>query len=86
MGLREGIPYGDHKVGFAIDLDCVAYFDEMVQSSSHKNKNKVKNETSLGENRKAPLDDKIVKIKDESTGENLSEVPKDGGLEFLPVQ
>lgn len=58
MGLCEGIPSGDHEEWFAIDLDCVAYFGKTALSSSCKikNKNKTKNEISLGENQKEPSD------------------------------
>lgn len=87
MQLHEGIPIGDHKAGFSIDLDCASYFRETLSSSSHKNKDKhkIKNDTSLGENWKAPFDNKKIKIKDVFGGENLFEAPKDWGLDFLPV-
>lgn len=49
MGLHEGIPSGDHKLGLSIDLDCMTYFGETAPFSSCKNKNKMKNEMSLGE-------------------------------------
>lgn len=39
MRLRKGIPYGDHKVGFTIDIDNMAYFGESILPSSHENKN-----------------------------------------------
>lgn len=45
----------------------------------------MKNKQSLGENHKAPSDQEKVKIKDVSNSENLFEAPKDGGLEFLPI-
>lgn len=53
MGLHEGIPSGDHMVGFTIKLDYVAYFGEVILSSSRKsenNKSKNKNNRSSGEN------------------------------------
>lgn len=53
LGLHEGIPSGDNKVGFAIELNYATYFGEFVLSSSHKSENeksKNKNNSSLGEN------------------------------------
>lgn len=86
MGLHEGIPGGDHKARFTIDLNSTTYFKEIVQPSSRKsNKNNTRKGTSLGENRKAPSDKTKVKRKDIFEGENLFEVPKDGGLEFFPI-
>lgn len=60
IGLRKGILSGDHMAIFSTNLDCAAYFGEIALSSSckMKSKNKTKNDTSLGENRKAPFDDK----------------------------
>jgi len=81
MGLREGIPSRDHKVGYIMDLDSTTYFGDSTPPSSHKSENEKKR--SPGENWKAPLDHKKVKIKDVSEGENLFEEPKDGGLDVL---
>lgn len=39
MGLREGIPSGDHKVGFIIELNTTTYFGEVAPPSSHKSAN-----------------------------------------------
>lgn len=92
LGLREGIPQGDHKAGFSIDLDSIAYFGESTPSSSHQNekrKEKIKNQKnrSLSENRKALSDHTKVKIKDVPAGENLSEAPKGGRVDIpLSIQ
>lgn len=37
--LHEDITQGDHKEGFSIDLDSIAYFGESTTSSSYKIKN-----------------------------------------------
>lgn len=86
-GLREGIHHGDHKASFIIDLDVAAYFSETIPPSSRKNeKNKIKNEWSLGENHKAPSNqEKVKRNLDLSKGENLSKAPEDGGLNCLPI-
>jgi len=82
MGLREGIPLGDHKAGFVMELEPTAYFGENAKSSSRKSANK---ERSLGENHTvAPPNHKIVKIKDVSKGENPTVAPEDGGFD-LPL-
>lgn len=61
MGLRDGIPLVDHKVGFVMELEQTAYFGENTKSSSLKSKNK---ERSLGENHTVvPPNHKIVKTK-----------------------
>ncbi|GLJ30928.1 hypothetical protein SUGI_0616090 [Cryptomeria japonica] len=92
LGLQEGIPQGDHKAGFAIDLDSTTYFGESTPSSSHekeKEKEKEKNQKnrSLSENRKALSNHTKVKIKDVPTGENLSEAPKGGRVDIpLSIQ
>jgi len=89
MELHDRIPSGDHKVGFIIEFDNAKYFREFFPPSSRKSdkneKNKNKKNSSLGENRKAPLNHEKLKIKDISKGENLFEVPKDGGLDSLPI-
>lgn len=55
--------------------DILVQFGESTPSSSHKNENeKNENNKSLGENRKASLDIKKIKINDVSKGENLFEV------------
>jgi len=82
MGLREGIPLGDHKADFVMELEPTAYFGENAKSSSRKTKNK---ERSLGENHTvAPPNHKIVKTKDVSNGENPTMAPEDGGFD-LPL-
>lgn len=88
MGLREGIPSGDHKAWFSIELNYAAYFGEAILSFSHKSENeKIKNENNRSslENWKTPADHEKVKIKDVSEGENLFEVPKDEGLDCIPI-
>lgn len=87
--LHTNIPEGDHKSGFSIDLNTMAYFRESTPSSSRKSENKRKKEKnqkdrSLGENRKAPLDHEKVKTKGIFEGENLSEAPEDGRLDIPP--
>jgi len=82
MGLQDGIPLGDHKSGFVMQLEQTAYFGENAKSSNRKSNNK---ERSLGENHTvAPLDHKIVKTKDISKGENLIVAHEDGGFD-LPL-
>ena len=89
--LCEGMPWGDHKSGFSIDLNIMAYFGESTLPSSRKNENhgkKKKNNKnrSLGENRKVPLDQEKVKIKDVSKGENLFKASEDGRLDIPPLR
>jgi len=82
MGLREGIPLGDHKAGFVMELEPMTYFGGNAKSSSRKSTNK---ERSLGENHTmAPPDHKIVKTKDVSKSENPTVAPEDGGFD-LPL-
>ena len=40
--LCEGMPQGDHKSGFSIDLNTLAYFGESTTSSSRKSENQEK--------------------------------------------
>jgi len=83
MGLREHLPKGDHKAGFAIKLNTVAYFGEGAKPSSRKNI-KIK-KGSEGENHRAAVSDhKTVKRKDVSEGENPTVAPDDGMLDTLP--
>jgi len=83
LELRDHIPTGDHRAGYAIELNEKAYFGESAKPFSHKNI-KIK-ERSNGENRSAVvLDHQNSKNKDVSNGENLLEVPKDGRLDPLP--
>lgn len=49
MGLQEGIPSGDHKVGFIIKLDNTTYFGDSTPPSSRKSEKNKKNR-SLVEN------------------------------------
>lgn len=58
MGLRDRVPSGDHKDGFTIDLDTTAYYGDSTFPSSCKTK-EVKKNKFVGENRKAPIDNKI---------------------------
>ena len=45
--LCEGMPHGDHKSGFSIDLNIMAYFGESTPSSSHKIET-IKKNTKVG--------------------------------------
>jgi len=82
MELRDHLPTGDHKYGFAIELNIMAYFREGAKPSSRKN---IKIKTgSDGENYFAAVSDpKIVKIKDASDGWNPIVAPDDGRLDTL---
>jgi len=83
LDLRDHIPTGDHKDGYAIELNEKTYFGERSKPFSHKNI-KIK-EQSNGENRSAAvLGHQNSKNKDVSNGENLFEVLKDGRLDPLP--
>lgn len=83
LGIRDHLPPGDHKSGFLIELNDMAYFGESANPFSHKNI-KIINRSN-GENHSvAVLDPKIVKRNDASDGENLSEAPDDGRIDTLP--
>ncbi|GLJ21626.1 hypothetical protein SUGI_0402520 [Cryptomeria japonica] len=85
LGIRDDLPPGDHKEGYTIELNNMAYFGEGVGPSSRKNVKIRTNQGSYGENHTVALSDpKKVKRKDVSEGENLSEAPEDGRLDILP--
>lgn len=48
--MHEGLPYGDHKVSFAIDLDRVTYFGEASSSSSQGDREEDENKRSKSRN------------------------------------
>lgn len=37
LGIRDHLPLGDHKIGFPIELNDMAYFGESATRFSHKN-------------------------------------------------
>ncbi|GLJ55837.1 hypothetical protein SUGI_1198920 [Cryptomeria japonica] len=86
LGIRDDLPPGDHKAGYTIELNSMAYFGEGVGPSSRKNVKIRTNQGSYDENHTVALSDpKKVKRKDISEGENLSEAPEDGRLNILPT-
>lgn len=86
LGIQDDLPLGEHKEGYTIELNSMAYFGEGVGPSNRKNVKIKTNQGFYNENHIVALSDpKKVKRKDVSKGENLSKAPKDGRLDILPT-
>lgn len=49
LGVREGFPQGDHKAGFAIDLNRMAYFgEESTSPTEDKDQTTYNDKSDLG--------------------------------------
>ena len=83
LGIRDHLPLGDHKAGFPIELNDLAYFGEGAIPFSQKNI-KIINRSNGENHTVAVLDPKREKINDVSQGENLTEVPQDERNDTLP--
>lgn len=83
LELRDDIPSGDHKVGYAIELNKTTYFGENATPFSCKNIT-IKIGSSSENHTMTLVETKRVKTKDVSNGENLSKVLEDGRFDILP--
>ncbi|MGI4370209.1 hypothetical protein ACR2V4_26810, partial [Klebsiella pneumoniae] len=83
LELRDNLPSGDHKAGFAIELNSATYFGADAKHFSSKNIT-LKHGSSSENHTVALFDSTKVKRKSVSNGENLSEAPEDERFDILP--
>ncbi|GLJ30587.1 hypothetical protein SUGI_0605670 [Cryptomeria japonica] len=82
LELWDNIPSGDHKAGFAIELNSATYFEADAKPFSCKNIT-IKHGSSSENHTVELFDPTKVKRKSVSNGENLFEVPEDERFDIL---